>query len=1168
MSRPFTKLSDSFKILRDNLNTTSYNVGDPDNLLTYGDSDVVMAINEIERVFDASAGEILYPTGNALQGETATRLLISTAQASGTDIQMNVGANFNVNAVGDINLDAGGANINFLDDSVARFNFTLGTTNVLDVTGILDLNISSNLDADISGNSVLTTGGSQTQEGTTLNLDFSGDITLDADGNDILFKNGAGGDTVTHTLADNGLYTVQAPSGYVVNAVGDIVLDADGGDIVLRDDGVQFGKMTNSLKRLHIYSGSTQALHFDSSANATFTQDLTVNGNTDLDGTLNVDGATTLNGHVDLGNATSDNISIIGRVDTNIVPDADDTYDFGTSALQWRHAFFDGTVTTDSLVTDSADIANFNVVSNTISNPNAVTLDGGNAIHLDTHTGSLTMKKAGTTRLAYTLAANNVLNATGSLTTNATTLIKDSATTSHTTVAGTSIVHTAGTTLTNTSGGAMQQTSGGNWTATVTGNALIDASGDITLDADGNDIFFKNGAGGDTVTHTLADNAKYTIAAPDDYTIDAVGDIVLDAGGDNITLKDAGTTRIGYTLGATNTIATTGNLTNNTSGAVVDSAASYTGTFTGAYATTAGGNQTATVGGNYVLDANGDITLDANGNDIILRDGASDRIKHTLGATNTTAVTGNYTVDASGDIVLDAGGNDLDIKGAGTTRFAYGLGASNTIDVTGNLTQAVGGNLTQTITGAYSDSATGAYHIGATGAVDIVSTSTLVTSSKAQTHTSNGAYNVNVTGAAKIAASTTITLDAAGDIILDAAGDDVILKDAGTEYGRFKHAGANQLGIYSNGILTATLNDSDIVFNNDVNIENDLDVDRDLNVDRNTTLNGNVDLGNATGDTISFLGRVDTNIVPSTDGTRDLGSSSLEMRHGFFDGTVTTDGLVADSADIGNFNIIANAISNSNAVTLTTGALTATVTGNALIDASGDITLDADGNDIIFKNGAGGDTVTHTLADDATYKVIAPSTYTLDVNGDIVLDANGGDVYLKDNGTQFGRFQNSSNQLDIYSGATLAVAMDASKVEIHGRAFFVDSGVNTVAQNIAGSINEIHTQLDSAVGEILVNKGNIATNDTELTDHLSRLDSDATFLQSNLGRIDTNSANIATNVSNITAVNTLVGTLNTLDSSAPGGFFKGINNDSIVKALNELATRTVLIYDESGTLLN
>ena len=751
MSRPFTKLSDSFKILRDNLNTTSYNVGDPDNLLTYGDSDVVMAINEIERVFDASAGEILYPTGNALQGETATRLLISTAQASGTDIQFNVGANFNVNAVGDINLDAGGANINFLDDSVARFNFTLGGTNVVDVTGILDLNISSDLDADIAGNSILTTTGSQTQEGTSLNLDFSGDITLDADGQNIIFKNGVGGDTVTHTLLDN---------------------------------------------------------------------------------------------------------------------------------------------------------------------------------------------------------------------------------------------------------------------------------------------------------------AKYTIAAPDDYTIDAVGDIVLDAGGDNITLKDSGTTRIGYTLGATNTITTTGNLTNNTSGAVVDSAASYTGTFTGAYATTAGGNQTATVGGNYVLDANGDITLDANGNDIILRDGADDRIKHTLGATNTTAVTGNYTVDASGDIVLDAGGNDLDIKGAGTTRFAYGLGTSNTIDVTGNLTQ--------TIAGAYSDSATGAYHIGATGALDIVSASTLVTSSKAQTHTSNGAYNVNVTGAAKIAASTTITLDAAGDIILDAAGDDVILKDAGTEYGRFKHAGANQLGIYSNGILTATLNDSDIVFNNDVNIENDLDVDRDLNVDRNTTLNGNVDLGNATGDTISFLGRVDTNIVPSTDGTRDLGSASLEMRHGFFDGTVTTDSLVTDSADIANFNVVSNTISNPNAVTLDggnainldthTGSLTMkkagttrlayTLAANNVLNATGSLTTNAT---TLIKDSAttshttvAGTSIVHTAGTTLTNtsggamqqtsggnwtatvtgaaKIDASTTITLDANGDIVLDANGGDVYLKDNGTQFGRFQNSSNQLDIYSG--------------------------------------------------------------------------------------------------------------------------------------------------------
>ena len=273
-----------------------------------------------------------------------------------------------------------------------------------------------------------------------------------------------------------------------------------GDDVILKDAGTEYGRFKHAgANQLGIYSNGILTATLNDS-DIVFNNDVNIENDLDVDRDLNVDRNTTLNGNVDLGNATGDTISFLGRVDTNIVPSTDGTRDLGSASLEMRHGFFDGTVTTDSLVTDSADIANFNVVSNTISNPNAVTLDGGNAINLDTHTGSLTMKKAGTTRLAYTLAANNVLNATGSLTTNATTLIKDSATTSHTTVAGTSIVHTAGTTLTNTSGGAMQQTSGGNWTATVTGAAKIDASTtitldantDIVLDANGGDVYLKD----------------------------------------------------------------------------------------------------------------------------------------------------------------------------------------------------------------------------------------------------------------------------------------------------------------------------------------------------------------------------------------------------------------------------------------------------------------------------------------------------------------------------------------------------------------------------------------------------------------------------------------------------------------------------------------------------
>ena len=75
-------------------------------------------------------------------------------------------------------------------------------------------------------------------------------------------------------------------------------------------------------------------------------------------------------------------------------------------------------------------------------------------------------------------------------------------------------------------------------------------------------------------------------------------------------------------------------------------------------------------------------------------------------------------------------------------------------------------------------------------------------------------------------------------------------------------------------------------------------VDDNLTVSGATVLNGNVDLGDATGDTISFVGRVDTDIVPSSDGAIDLGSSSLEFQDLHLDGTANIDALIADSAKI------------------------------------------------------------------------------------------------------------------------------------------------------------------------------------------------------------------------------------------------------------------------------
>lgn len=46
-----------------------------------------------------------------------------------------------------------------------------------------------------------------------------------------------------------------------------------------------------------------------------------------------------------------------------------------------------------------------------------------------------------------------------------------------------------------------------------------------------------------------------------------------------------------------------------------------------------------------------------------------------------------------------------------------------------------------------------------------------------------------------------------------------------------------------------------------------------------TSLNGDVDLGNATADLISFVGRVDTSVVPATSAANDLGSSTLRWNN-------------------------------------------------------------------------------------------------------------------------------------------------------------------------------------------------------------------------------------------------------------------------------------------------
>ena len=78
--------------------------------------------------------------------------------------------------------------------------------------------------------------------------------------------------------------------------------------------------------------------------------DVTLGANLDVGGNLVVTGTTTFNGGtLTLGDANTDNIVFGGEVDSNIIPDDDDTHDLGSASKEWKDIYIDGVAYLDSI---------------------------------------------------------------------------------------------------------------------------------------------------------------------------------------------------------------------------------------------------------------------------------------------------------------------------------------------------------------------------------------------------------------------------------------------------------------------------------------------------------------------------------------------------------------------------------------------------------------------------------------------------------------------------------------------------------------------------------------------------------------------------------------------------------------------------------------------------
>ena len=179
---------------------------------------------------------------------------------------------------------------------------------------------------------------------------------------------------------------------------------------------------------------------------------------------------------------------------------------------------------------------------------------------------------------------------------------------------------------------------------------------------------------------------------------------------------------------------------------------------------------------------------------------------------------------------------------------------------------------------------------------------------------------------------------------------------------------------------------------------------------------GDVTLGDAVTDLIFVNGQFDSDLLPSTDGTYDLGSSTKEWQDLFIDGTANIDSLAADSAAIADLTDNRVVIAGTNgeledSANLTFDGTTLAVTGNATVD-----NVRIDGNEI-----------------DTT-------------SGGLTLDSNSGTVTVDDNLTVNGTFTVLGTQ-SIINTETLKV--EDSLIEIG----LVNSGGSLVAPTSDANID-------------------------------------------------------------------------------------------------------------------
>ena len=249
---------------------------------------------------------------------------------------------------GVINLDGGDVTLTHSSNLVT---ITGGSTRVdkLEIDGANDhIDVSTDMVLTAAADITLTPGGANVKPGSdsAIDLGVSGtafrELFVDA-----IDLNGQGSISVGGT----GRIDLDGDDDTSIRASADDVITFEAG-------AVDIAQMTatQAISGSSIATGSFSYVHVSSKVSGSSVSTgsfgrLEVGGNTNLTGNI------TIGGNMTLGDADSDSISISADLTSNLIPNADNTFDLGSSAKQWKDIYVNGIGYIDQLGTDGDAVA-------------------------------------------------------------------------------------------------------------------------------------------------------------------------------------------------------------------------------------------------------------------------------------------------------------------------------------------------------------------------------------------------------------------------------------------------------------------------------------------------------------------------------------------------------------------------------------------------------------------------------------------------------------------------------------------------------------------------------------------------------------------------------------------------------------------------------------------